>query len=235
MQTTKNWFVKVTNMEQGESDAYGLWLIAAINIIVFLFFALRFLQPKDKAEWRNMSILTVFFAALFAEMYGFPLTIFILASWLGDAYPVAEPFSHKFGNLWVVLFGGSGLAWVFVMVVGILLLVMGYTLLSKGWKLIQTAQGDLITDGVYAYARHPQYTGLFFVIVGFLIQWPILPTIIIAPILLYAYTHLAKSEEQNIRREVGDVYEKYAQTVPAFFPPLSQWKGFFTAKLGKAF
>jgi len=134
-----------------------------------------------------------------------------------------------------LVIGGSDLVRYFIMALSILLLVMGYTLLLKGWKLIQTAQVGLVTDGVYAYARHPQYTGLFLVIIGFLVQWPILTTIIIAPILFYAYIHLAKSEEQNIGREVGEAYEKYSQTVPAFSPPLSQWKGFLTAKLGKAF
>ena len=222
-------------MEVGESDTYGLWLVAAINITVFVFFTLRFLKPQNRVEWRNMSILTVFFASLFAEMYGFPLTIFILVSWLGDAYPVVEPFSHKFGNLWVVLFGGSDLVWFFIMALSIIFLIMGYTLLSKGCKLIQVASGELVTEGVYAYARHPQYTGLFLIIIGFLIQWPILPTIIIAPILFYTYIHLAKSEEQKISREMNKIYEKYGQTVPAFSPSFSQWKGFITAKPGKTF
>jgi len=222
-------------MEPNESYAYGMWLVAAVNIIVFLFFTLRFLKPKDGIEWRNMSMLTIFFATLFAEMYGFPLTIFILVSWLGDTYPVVEPFNDKFGNLWVVLFGSFDLVWFLIMTLSISLILMGYALLLKGWKLIHAARGGLVTDGVYAYARHPQYTGLFLVIIGFLLQWPTLPSIILAPVLFYVYTQLAKSEEQNIRQEIGEIYEKYAQTVPTFFPPLLQWKGFLTAKLGKAF
>ncbi len=215
--------------------AYGMWLISAINIGIFMFFALSFLKPKAPIEWRNMGVLTAFFTALFAEMYGFPLTIFILTSWLGEAYPALEPFNHKFGHLWVVVFGGSNFAWFLVMTLSILFLAMGYLLLYKGWKLIHAAKGELVTDGVYAYARHPQYTGLYLIIVAFLIQWPTFPTVIMTPILFIAYTRLAKSEEHKVKQAFAEKYNSYAQQVPAFFPPLSRWKAFLSAKPGKGF
>lgn len=180
-----------------------------------------------------MGLVSAFLVALFSEMYGFPLTIYLLTGWLGDAYPVLQPFSHKYGHLWVVVFGGSNLAWIVVMAASLLLMLAGYVLLSKGWRQIHGAHGGMVTDGVYAYARHPQYTGLFLVIGGFLVQWPTLLTVLMVPVLLYAYARLAKSEEQSMYARFGDAYDQYRKTVPAYFPPTNKWRSFFTAKIGQ--
>jgi len=211
--------------------AYGMWIVAAFNVGIFLFFILSFLKPRGGEEWRSMGVVTAFLAALFAEMYGFPLTIYLLSGWLGDAYPVLQPFSHKFGHLWVVVFGGSDLAWAIVMGLSLLLMIMGYLLLSKGWTQIHAARGGLVSDGIYAYARHPQYTGLFLVIIGFLVQWPTLLTVLMAPILLYAYVHLASVEERRAEAEFGEEYNDYVRKTPAFFPPFKQWKAFLTVEV----
>ena len=216
----------------GESEyAYGMWVVAAFNVGLFLFFILSFLKPRGSQEWRSMGVVTAFLVALFAEMYGFPLTIYLLTGWLGDAYPALQPFSHKFGHLWVVVFGGSDIAWAIVMGLSLVLMVMGYLLLSKGWTQIHAARGGLVTDGIYAYARHPQYTGLFLVIIGFLVQWPTLLTVIMAPILLLGYVHLARVEENRSIAEFGEAYEGYARHTPAFFPPIKQWKAFLTVQV----
>ncbi len=210
---------------------YGLWVVAAFNVGLFLFFILSFLKPRGGDEWRSMGVVTAFLVALFAEMYGFPLTIYLLTGWLGDAYPVLQPFSHKFGHLWVVVFGGSTLAWAVVMGLSLVFLIMGYTLLSKGWVQIHAARGGLVTDGIYAYARHPQYTGLFFFIIGFLVQWPTLLTVLMAPILLYAYVRLARLEERRAEVKFDESYNDYVRKTPAFFPPLNQWKAFLTVEV----
>ncbi len=216
----------------GENEyAYGLWVVAAFNIGIFLFFMLSFLKPRGSDEWRGMSVITAFLVALFAEMYGFPLTIYLLTGWLGDAYPALQPFNHKLGHLWVVVFGGSNLAWVIVMGLSLALMLMGYTLLSKGWTQIHAARGGLVTDGIYAYARHPQYTGLFLVIIGFLVQWPTLLTVLMAPIMLYAYVSLTRIEERRAEAEFGEVYNDYVHKTSAFFPPRNQWKAFLTVEV----
>ncbi|NOZ53790.1 MAG: isoprenylcysteine carboxylmethyltransferase family protein [Gammaproteobacteria bacterium] len=211
--------------------AYGMWVVAAFNVGLFLFFVLSFLKPRGSEEWRSMSVVVAFLVALFAEMYGFPLTIFMLTSWLGDAYPVLQPFNHKLGHLWVVVLGGSTLAWAVVMAFSLTLMIMGYVLLSKGWSQIHAARGGLVTDGIYAYARHPQYTGLFLLISGFLVQWPTLPTVLMAPILYFAYVRLAKKEERRVWEEYGEAYAEYARNTPAFFPPMNQWKAFLTVQV----
>ncbi len=218
-------------MQDGTEYAYGMWVVAAFNAGIFLFFMLSFLKPRGSEEWRSMGVVVAFLVALFSEMYGFPLTIYLLSGWLGDAYPVLQPFSHKFGHLWVVVFGGSTLAWALVMGLSLVLMLMGYTLLSKGWTQIHAARGGLVTDGIYAYVRHPQYTGLFLVIIGFLVQWPTLLTVLMAPIMLYAYVRLARNEERRAKAEFGEEYNDYVRKTPAFFPPRNQWKAFLTVQV----
>jgi len=206
--------------------AYGMWVIVAFNIGLFLFFIISFLIPKGRAEWRNMGIITAFLVALFTEMYGFPLTVYLLSGWLGDAYPVLQPYNHKFGHLWVVVFGGSTFAWAVVMALSLVFLIAGYTLMSKGWKQVHSAHGKLVTDGVYGFVRHPQYSGLFLVIMGFLIQWPTFITVIMTPVLVYAYVRLSRSEERVVKEHFREEYEVYAKNKPMFFPSMSQWKEF---------
>jgi len=38
-------------------------------------------------------------------------------------------------------------------------------------------RGMLVTDGPYRYMRHPQYTEIFIITLGFLVQWPTFPTL----------------------------------------------------------
>lgn len=207
--------------------AYGMWVIVAFNVGLFLFFFLSFLPPKGFAEWRNMGVMAAFLVALFSEMYGFPLTIYLLTGWLGDAYPVLQPFNHKFGHLWVVVLGGSNLAWALVMGASLVLMLLGYSLLSRGWRQVHGTHGLMVTDGLYGYMRHPQYTGLFLVITGFLVQWPTLLTVLMAPVLLYAYVRLARAEERHMLEQFGESYREYMRRIPAFFPPRHQWKALF--------
>ena len=183
-----------------------MWIVVAFNVGLFIFFVLSFLTPKGRAEWRNMGVVIAFLVALFSEMYGFPLTIYLLTAWLGDAYPALDPFSHKLGHLWVVVLGGSNLAWALVMGLSLALMLAGYLLLSRGWRQVHGAHGKIVSDGLYAFVRHPQYTGLFLLIAGFLVQWPTLITVLMAPILLYAYLRLVQEEEGIMIERFGDVY-----------------------------
>lgn len=211
-----------------EQYNYGVWVIVVFNIGLFLFFIASFLAPTGRKEWRNLGLVTAFLVALFTEMHGFPLTIYLLTAWLGEAYPVLDPFTHKHGHLWVVVFGGSDIAWSVVMGLSLLVMLVGFILLSKGWREIHRGHGALITDGSYAFARHPQYAGLFLVIIGFLIQWPTLLTVLMTPVLVYAYVLLARREEHIMQKHFGDTYTQYAHCTPMFFPPFAQWKAFIT-------
>jgi len=100
------------------------------------------------------------------------------------------------------------------------LVVIGFTIMWKGWKLIHGAKGGLVTDGPYAYVRHPQYSGLFIVMIGMLIQWPTIITALMFPVLVFAYYRLSKREESDMVNMFGDEYKRYIEKIPMFIPRL---------------
>ena len=204
--------------------AYGMWTVVFFNVLLVLGFALTFVRPKGIAEWRSMGVFVGFIVALFTEMYGIPLTIYFLSQWLGTAYPVLNPFSHAHGHLWLVWLGlaDSAAAMTILHLVSNGIIVWGFYLLYQGWKLIYHSSGALVTTGIYARIRHPQYAGLFLITLGFLIQWPTLVTLLLCPFLIFAYYRLAMREEAEASRQFPEAYTRYREAVPAFIPSINR-------------
>ncbi len=200
------------------SYAYGFWSLVIGNVLLFLFFILSFLAPLKKREWRSMGVTTAFIIALFTEMYGFPLTIYILTAILGSRYPALNPFAHSSGHLWVTFFGGGGVTLALIHAVSNGLMLAGFFTMGAGWGKIHRGKGGLVTDGIYAYVRHPQYAGLFIVTIGLLIQWPTILTVLMWPVLIAAYYKLSQKEEKEMEREFGEAYKEYKERVPMFIP-----------------
>ena len=203
------------------SYAYGMWPVVVFNVALFLFFVGSFLNPKKRYEWRSMGAFIAFLVALFTEMYGFPLTIYLMTGWLGTSYPALNPFSHASGHLVLVGLGleESASAMVLLHVVSNGVIFFGLYVVYLGWKLIHGApEGTLVTEGVYARIRHPQYSGLFLVTIGFLIQWPSLSMLVMWPILTFAYYRLARREERALETDGGEAYREYRRRVPGFIP-----------------
>jgi protein-S-isoprenylcysteine O-methyltransferase Ste14 len=201
--------------------AYGMWPVVVFNILLFLFFAIGFIKPKKKFEWASMGAFIGFIVALFTEMYGFPLTIYLLSTWMGKSYPVFDPFSHPSGHLVLVFLGlaHSGTAMVILHLISNLIIFFGFYLMYKGWMLIYQSKGErLVTEGVYSHVRHPQYDGLFLITIGFLVQWPSLTTLIMWPILIFAYYRLSMKEERDVENKFGGEFLEYKKKVPAFIP-----------------
>jgi methanethiol S-methyltransferase len=207
--------------EEAGNFAYGMWPVVFFNIFLILFFTLSFIDPKKKFEWRSMGAFMGFIVALFTEMYGFPLTIYFLSTWMGKSYPVLNPFSHAHGHLILVFLGlaDSPIAMTILHLISNGIIFFGFYLMYKGWMLIHEAKGEkLVTEGVYSRIRHPQYSGLFLITIGFLIQWPSLTTVIMWPILIFAYYRLAMREERNVEDQFGREYQEYKNRVPGFIP-----------------
>lgn len=199
---------------------YGFWSLVAVNAALFIFFVLSFLAPVKRREWRSFGVFSAFVIALFTEMYGFPLTIYLLTAVLGSRYPALNPFSHASGHLWITFLGGGAWMSVLIHLVSNGLMLAGLLLMGAGWRQIHRAQGELVTDGVYAWVRHPQYAGLFLITVGMLVQWPTIVTVATWPVLLGVYYRLARREEREAEGRFGEAYLAYRAWVPMFVPRL---------------
>jgi len=197
---------------------YGIWPAVVANVALFGLFSLAFLRPRRRIEWRSMGVWSAFLVALFTEMYGFPLTIYLLTSVLGDRYPALFPFAHMSGHLWVTLLELGPTALRVIHLASNTLMLGGLALMGIGWWQVHKARGGLVTTWLYRLVRHPQYTALFAIMLGALIQWPTLPTIVMAPTLVAAYVRLARREEAEMQTTFGPPYEAYRIRTPAFLP-----------------
>nr|WP_241841546.1 hypothetical protein [Pseudofrankia sp. BMG5.36] len=54
--------------------------------------------------------------------------------------------------------------------------------------------------------------------VGFLLQWPTIPTLVMFPILVAVYVRLARSEEGEVAARFGERWAAYAASTPGFLP-----------------
>lgn len=140
--------------------------------------------------WAGAGVVQAFIIALYAEMYGFPLTIYLLVRFFGlDSEYVSA-------SLWSTLVGLGETGMLIAMMLGYALAFTGIGLFIQGWRQVHKARGEnrLVTDGLYAYVRHPQYT------------W------------------LARREEQQVLKQFGEEYRAYQQKVPMFIPRWGQWR-----------
>jgi protein-S-isoprenylcysteine O-methyltransferase Ste14 len=204
-----------------DAPAYGLWMLVIINSLVFIIFAFSFTHPRTRRDWRSFGAFSAFIVALFTEMYGFPLTIYLISGWLQNRYPGLDPFSHSSGHLWETLLGWKGDPHFNpIHILSNLFIFGGFILLSSSWKVLYDAQRKhrLAVTGPYSRIRHPQYAGFVLIMFGFLLQWPTILTVIMFPILIIMYTRLAHREEQEVLAEFGEEYARYTAKTPSFFP-----------------
>lgn len=208
-------------MDHSTAPAYGLWSLVVINSLVFIIFAFSFAKPQSSRDWRSFSAFSAFLIALFTEMYGFPLTIYLLSGWLAQQFPGVDFLSHDAGHLLEVIFGWrSNPHFGPFHILSTILIVLGFWLLASAWKVLYAAQRTrrLATTGPYARVRHPQYIGFVLIMTGFLLQWPTLVTLAMFPVLVFMYWRLARREEEDAREAFSDAYRRYEENTPAFLP-----------------
>jgi protein-S-isoprenylcysteine O-methyltransferase Ste14 len=206
-----------------DQPGYGLWMLVILNSAIFLMFAFSFFKPQTGRDWRTFGAFAAFVVALFVEMYGFPLTIYLMSGWLQTKYPGLDLMSHDTGHLWSTLLGEKGDPHFGVLhIASYVFLGLGFYLLSAAWNVLYHAQraNRLATAGPYACIRHPQYVAFVMVLLGFLLQWPTLLTLLMFPVLVVMYGRLAVTEEREMRARFGAEFDAYAARTTRFVPQL---------------
>lgn len=204
----------------------GAWPLAIIMIVVVSWILYRYLAPKSWHEWAGAGVVQAFVIALYAEMYGFPLTIYLLSRFFGlDRYDLNA-------SLWSTLLGMGETGMLISMIFGYGLLFLGIGIFFQGWRRLHRARQEnrLVTDGLYSLVRHPQYTGLFIGLFGEgVVHWPTIFSVGLFPFIVVAYYLLALKEERKMIAEFGDEYRAYQRQVPMFLPLRGQWRDFFAS------
>ena len=208
-------------------NGYGLWGLVVFNSLLFVVFAVSFFHPQSRRDWRALGGFSAFVVALFTEMYGYPLTVYLLTGPFAGLIPGVN-LSHNAGHLWTDLIGWKGDPHLSPFhLASYVLIGGGFWLIAAAWRVLFAAQKQhqLALTGAYARIRHPQYTGLILIMVGFLLQWPTLATLVMFPVLLYVYRRLAIREERDVRAAFGATYDAYAAATPRFLPHLRELAG----------
>lgn len=195
----------------------GYWGTAFIVIVLLSWGFYYYLAPKSWKEWTRAGLVQAFIISLYAEMYGFPMTIYLLSRFFG--------LDISSSNLWSDLlgpqYGETGM--MIGMLFGYAFAMVGIWFIVQGWREVYSASRDnrLATQGVYKIVRHPQYLGIILVVFGEgIVHWPTILSVILFPIITYAYIRLAKSEDKSLLKNFGEEYRRYEQTTPAFIPRL---------------
>jgi len=149
--------------------------------------------------------------ALFIVHYA-PILLIILAGPLTAIYGVWEMPTNKIATI----------------IAGMLIFLIGTFVYFK-WEIFweRTYKGQLVTDGIFQYVRHPHYTSLLIVGFGlaffFFSLFALLIAVIAIPIMIWSIV----DEEKLLIKQYGNEYKKYMEKVPWRMIPKIFYKKYY--------
>lgn len=99
------------------------------------------------------------------------------------------------------------------------LAVIGYAYIKRGGKDGKVFAETLVIRGFYAHCRNPMYTGNLLIGIGLAIvygSW--VSYAVAAPFFVFVYLAITETEENYLRKQFGEEYERYTKSVNRFIP-----------------
>ncbi|MCX7771783.1 MAG: isoprenylcysteine carboxylmethyltransferase family protein [Clostridia bacterium] len=193
---------------------FGQWL--SVLFFVLLYGSVLFFVPFYKKVGRKPTTAYLAFVVAFAiEMHGIPLSMYLLSAILGHSLPEGVLWGHTLSQY--ISYWGMYIN-ILLSLSAVIIIVCGWRKIYKNYWSKEKGDGQLVTDGIYKYIRHPQYTGFFLLTLGMTLEWASLPLLVLLPVIFYMYIRLAKREEADMIHEFGDAYKKYMKKTKRFIP-----------------
>lgn len=193
---------------------FGQWWAVILWIALSAVFLL-FTPFYKKSQRKPASVYLAFVVALALEMFGVPLSMYVLAGVLGHYLPDGLLWGHTLQPL-IGLWGTNIAAIMYILAA--VLIILGWHAIYRDYWSKEEGKGKLVTSGIYGYIRHPQYTGFLLITFGMICEWATLPLLIMWPILALLYYRLARKEEVDMEHEFGAAYQEYKGRTGMFLP-----------------
>lgn len=201
-------------MNDPASAHFGQWGYVVVWIALYAVMLL-FVPFYKKSQRKPTSAYLAFVMALALEMFGVPLSMYMLTWLLGSQLPDGILYGHTLQpwiGAWSMYIG------TFLMLIGVVLVTVGWRVIHKRFWSKDEGEGELVTNGIYRYIRHPQYTGFLLITFGMILDWATLPLLVMWPILAVIYYRLARMEERDMEAQFDDAYRAYEEQTGMFFP-----------------
>ena len=203
-------------MEENIWSHFGNWWAVALWIVLFAVF-LAFIPFYKKSQRKPASVYLAFIVALALEMFGVPLSMYALTAVLGAQLPEGILWGHTLSSL----VGDGGMLGAYACyLLGAVLVIWGWRDIYKYYWSKDRSEARMVTQGIYRFIRHPQYTGFLLLTLGMLFEWATLPLLIMWPVLVWLYVRLARREEADMVEQFGAAYVAYRARTGMFLPKL---------------
>ena len=112
-----------------------------------------------------------------------------------------------------------GLALIVIGAAGLLWCIWDFFSAGRGTISPVDPPKHLVARGLYRYVRNPMYVAVVTILIGEAIFFRSMPILIEAAVfLVLANLFVALYEEPTLRRQFGESYERYTQTVGRWIP-----------------